>query len=76
MTKNNNEILLRVENLTKHFPIMRGIIIQRQVGAVQAVDKVSFIIRKGETLGSGGRKRLRQIHHRTHHRAALPSHLR
>lgn len=46
--------LLRVENLTKHFPITRGIIVQRQVGAVQAVDKVSFDIRQGETLGLVG----------------------
>ncbi len=47
-------ILLRVENLTKHFPITRGIVIQRQVGAVQAVDKVSFFVRQGETLGLVG----------------------
>ena len=52
MIENNN--LIRVEHLTKHFPIMRGIIVQRQVGAVQAVDDVSFVIRKGETLGLVG----------------------
>lgn len=46
--------LIRVENLTKHFPITRGIIIQRQVGAVQAVDNVSFTIQEGETLGLVG----------------------
>ena len=50
----DKKILLRVENLTKHFPITRGIIVQREVGAVQAVDKVSFDIRKGETLGLVG----------------------
>ncbi|MBN2556872.1 MAG: dipeptide ABC transporter ATP-binding protein [Anaerolineales bacterium] len=50
----DNKTLLRVENLTKHFPITRGIIVQREVGAVQAVDKVSFDIRKGETLGLVG----------------------
>ena len=50
----SNNTLIRVENLTKHFPITRGIVIQRQVGAVQAVDKVSFIIREGETLGLVG----------------------
>ncbi len=49
-----DNILLRVENLTKHFPITRGIVIQRQVGAVQAVDKVSFFVRQGETLGLVG----------------------
>ncbi len=49
-----NNILLRVENLTKHFPIMQGIIVSRQVGAIQAVDKVNFDIRRGETLGLVG----------------------
>jgi len=50
----SNNTLIRVENLTKHFPITRGIVIQRQVGAVQAVDKISFTIREGETLGLVG----------------------
>jgi oligopeptide transport system ATP-binding protein len=51
---NQNNDLIKVENLTKHFPITKGIIIQRQIGAVQAVDKVSFTIKKGETLGLVG----------------------
>jgi oligopeptide transport system ATP-binding protein len=46
--------LLKVENLTKYFPIHRGIIISRQVGAVKAVDDVSFIVKEGETLGLVG----------------------
>ena len=50
----SNGTLIRVDHLTKHFPITRGIVIQRQVGAVQAVDNVSFEIRKGETLGLVG----------------------
>lgn len=52
MTQDN--VLLRVENLVKHFPITRGIIFQHQVGAVHAVDDVSFFIRKGETFGLVG----------------------
>ena len=48
------EIMVRVENLKKHFPITRGLIFSRQVGAVKAVDNVSFVIKKGETLGVVG----------------------
>jgi oligopeptide transport system ATP-binding protein len=48
-----NTTLLRVENLMMHFPIRRGVF-QRQVGAVRAVDGVSFDIRRGETLGLVG----------------------
>jgi oligopeptide/dipeptide ABC transporter ATP-binding protein len=48
------EILLEVRDLVKHFPISRGIIFQRQVGAVHAVDDVSLDVRRGETLGIVG----------------------
>lgn len=49
-----DEILLEVRNLTMHFPVYRGAVIQRQVGSVQAVDRVSFQIKRGETLGLVG----------------------
>ena len=47
-------VLLEVKNLVKHFPITRGVVFSRQVGAVKAVDNVSFDIRRGETLGLVG----------------------
>lgn len=48
------EVLLKVEDLVKHFPIKKGVVVQRQVGAVHAVDGVSFEIYQGETLGLVG----------------------
>jgi oligopeptide transport system ATP-binding protein len=48
------EPLVRVTNLTKHFPVTQGIVIQRTVGAVRAVDGISFDIFKGDTLGLVG----------------------
>jgi oligopeptide/dipeptide ABC transporter ATP-binding protein len=45
--------LIRVEHLTKHFPV-RGGVFQREVARVQAVEDVSFTIKKGETLGMVG----------------------
>jgi oligopeptide transport system ATP-binding protein len=46
--------LLDVRGLVMHFPLTQGVIFQRKVGAVRAVDGVSFTIRKGETLGLVG----------------------
>lgn len=46
--------LVSVKNLKKHFPIFKGIIFEKQVGQVHAVDGISFEIEKGETLGLVG----------------------
>jgi oligopeptide/dipeptide ABC transporter ATP-binding protein len=46
--------LLIVENLKKHFPVTRGIIFQKEVASVRAVDGVTFTVKKGETLGVVG----------------------
>lgn len=48
------EVLLEVTNLKKYFPIKSGILFQREVAAVKAVDGVSFKVYKGETLGLVG----------------------
>jgi peptide/nickel transport system ATP-binding protein/oligopeptide transport system ATP-binding protein len=48
------ETLLEVRDVVKHFPITQGIIFQRQVGAVQAVDGISLSVEAGETLGLVG----------------------
>ncbi|MFQ3566980.1 MAG: oligopeptide/dipeptide ABC transporter ATP-binding protein [Aggregatilineales bacterium] len=52
--QNGREVVLQVRNLKKYFPIHAGIILQRQVGAVKAVDDISFDVFKGETLGLVG----------------------
>lgn len=49
-----NEILLDVKNLKMWFPITQGIIFQRHIGDIKAVDGISFFIRRGETLGLVG----------------------
>jgi oligopeptide/dipeptide ABC transporter ATP-binding protein len=48
------EPIIQVRDLVKHFPIKKGIILSRQVGAVRAVDGVSFDVHRGETLGIVG----------------------
>jgi peptide/nickel transport system ATP-binding protein len=52
--RSGEEPLVSVRGLTKHFPITRGIVFQRQIGAVHAVEDVSFDIFRGETLGLVG----------------------
>ncbi|GLX96983.1 dipeptide ABC transporter ATP-binding protein [Herbidospora sp. NEAU-GS84] len=47
------ETILSVEGLEKHFPVTKGLF-KSQVGAVKAVDGISFDVRKGETLGLVG----------------------
>ena len=49
-----NGSLLRIEDLVKHFEIKGGLLGISRVGAVHAVDGVSFDVRRGETLGLVG----------------------
>ena len=48
------DALLRVTGLQKHFPVTRGIVFRRKVGAVQAVDGIDFSVPSGQTLGLVG----------------------
>jgi peptide/nickel transport system ATP-binding protein/oligopeptide transport system ATP-binding protein len=54
MSTNGAKPLIQVRDLVKHFPIKTGIIFQKQVGAVRAVDGISFDVREGETIGLVG----------------------
>ncbi len=53
-TARSQDTLVRVQGLKMHFPITDGIILQRQVGAVKAVDGLDFSVKRGETLGLVG----------------------
>jgi oligopeptide transport system ATP-binding protein len=50
----SNDVLLRVENLKVHFPLVKGWPFKRRVGFLKAVDGLNFEIRRGETLGLVG----------------------
>ena len=54
MSEATGEPLIEVRDLVKHFPITRGIIFQKKIGAVKAVDGISFDVHRGETLGIVG----------------------
>jgi peptide/nickel transport system ATP-binding protein/oligopeptide transport system ATP-binding protein len=53
-TRGGGEALIEVRDLVKHFPITRGVVFQKQVGAVRAVDGISFDVKRGEALGIVG----------------------
>src|SRR6267378_3079052 len=48
------KVLVEVKNLKMYFPVTSGVLVQRTVGHIKAVDDVSFVVRRGETLGLVG----------------------
>ena len=54
LPREQRPVALQVEGLIKHYPLLKGSMIKRQVGTVHAVDGVDFDIREGETLGLVG----------------------
>ncbi len=53
-SKTDNGVLVSIRNLKMHFPITQGIVVQRKIGAIKAVDGLNFDILRGETLGLVG----------------------
>ena len=49
-----SEVLLEAKDLKKHFPVTKGIAFMRQIGAIKAVEGISFTINRGETFGLVG----------------------
>jgi ABC-type oligopeptide transport system ATPase subunit len=47
-------LLVEARGLKKHFPVKKGIIVAKQIGAVKAVDGIDFSVPKGETFGLVG----------------------
>src|SRR5262245_48555654 len=52
--KQEDNVLIEVKNLKMYFPVTSGLLVQRTVGYIKAVDDVSFFVRRGETLGLVG----------------------
>jgi oligopeptide/dipeptide ABC transporter ATP-binding protein len=52
--QNSDGSLVQVRKLVKHFPVTQGLVFEKQVGSVKAVDGITFDIERGETLGMVG----------------------
>ncbi len=54
MSKNNNNTLVEVQDLTVYFPVHAGSILKKKIGDIKAVDGINFRIAQGETMGLVG----------------------
>lgn len=54
MSMSDNEFLIRIEDITKYFPIFRGLFRKTKIGGVHAVDNITLGIKKGESFGLVG----------------------
>ena len=70
MSANGATKLIEVRDLEMHFPLRQGIIFQKQVGAVRAVDGITFDVFEGETLGLVGESGCGKSTHRAAAHAA------
>ncbi len=52
--RKGEDYILEVRNLQMYFPVTSGIVFQRKIADIKAVDNVSFFVRRGETLGLVG----------------------
>ena len=75
-SKTPEPYLVQVSQLVKHFPVTQGLVFERQIGAVKAVDGISLQHRPRRDAGAGGRERLRQDHRRADDAGAVPGHQR
>ena len=49
-----DKVLIEVKHLKMYFPVTSGVLVQRTVGYIKAIDDVSFVVKRGETLGLVG----------------------
>ena len=65
MVNTGSKPLLEVRGLQMHFPVTEGIVINRNVGEVKAVDGIDFTVGRGETLGLVGESGCGMARHRS-----------
>ena len=68
----NGDTLITVDDLAVHFPITSGIVFRHKIGAVRAVDGLSFTVKRGETLGLVGECGCGKSHDRPRDPSAHP----